>query len=247
MFVAVPFGLGTAIYLAEYAPRRRPQVVKPIIEVLAGIPSVVVGFFVLNLVAPDVVNQFFDQPPGAKTHARRRHRHRHPGHPDHGLGVRGRAAARCPARCARPATAAAPARSTRSSGSSSRPPSRASSRRSIIAVSRAIGETMVGDDGRPATTAAARTTARTRSNPGLSMTGGDDERRRWHRLDEGRRAVRGALPRRAPAVRRSPSCSTSSATASSSASARSTDGDDRGADHPSRRRPDGPRRRRRPR
>jgi phosphate transport system permease protein len=67
MFVAVPFGLATAIYLAEYAPRRVRRIVKPVIEVLAGIPSVVVGFFVLNWVAPELVNQFFDQPPGAKS------------------------------------------------------------------------------------------------------------------------------------------------------------------------------------
>lgn len=67
MVVAVPFGLGTAVYLSEYAPRRVRKVVKPIIEVLAGIPSVIVGFFVLNFIAPDVVNSFFDQPPGAKS------------------------------------------------------------------------------------------------------------------------------------------------------------------------------------
>ena len=67
MFVAVPFGLGTAIYLAEYAPRRVRKVVKPIIEVLAGIPSVVVGFFVLNWVAPELVNNFFNEPPGTKS------------------------------------------------------------------------------------------------------------------------------------------------------------------------------------
>ena len=67
MFVAVPFGLATAIYLAEYAPRRVRRIVKPVIEVLVGIPSVVVGFFVLNWVAPELVNQFFDQPPGAKS------------------------------------------------------------------------------------------------------------------------------------------------------------------------------------
>ncbi|MBA3286903.1 MAG: phosphate ABC transporter permease subunit PstC, partial [Acidimicrobiia bacterium] len=48
MVVAVPFGLGTAVYLSEYAPRRVRKVVKPVIEVLAGIPSVVVGFFVLK-------------------------------------------------------------------------------------------------------------------------------------------------------------------------------------------------------
>ena len=67
MLVAVPLGLGTAIYLSEYAPRRVRKVVKPVIEVLAGIPSVVVGFFVLNWVAPELVNQFFGQPPGAKS------------------------------------------------------------------------------------------------------------------------------------------------------------------------------------
>jgi phosphate transport system permease protein len=67
MLVAVPFGLGTAIYLSEYAPRRVRKVVKPVIEVLAGIPSVIVGFFVLSFVAPDVVNTIFNEPAGAKT------------------------------------------------------------------------------------------------------------------------------------------------------------------------------------
>lgn len=67
MLVAVPFGLGTAIYLSEYAPRRVRRVVKPIIEVLAGIPSVIVGFFVLNFVAPELVNRVFGQPEGAKS------------------------------------------------------------------------------------------------------------------------------------------------------------------------------------
>ncbi len=67
MLVAVPFGLGTAVYLSEYAPRRVRKVVKPVIEVLAGIPSVIVGFFVLNLVAPELVNKIFSEPEGAKT------------------------------------------------------------------------------------------------------------------------------------------------------------------------------------
>jgi phosphate transport system permease protein len=67
MLVAVPFGLGTAIYLSEYAPRRVRKVVKPIVEILAGIPSVIVGFFVLNFVAPDVVNKIFSEPAGNKT------------------------------------------------------------------------------------------------------------------------------------------------------------------------------------
>ncbi len=55
MVIAVPFGLGTAIYLSEYASSRTRSVLKPIIEVLAGIPSVVIGFFVLKFVAPDVI------------------------------------------------------------------------------------------------------------------------------------------------------------------------------------------------
>ncbi|WP_116999840.1 phosphate ABC transporter permease subunit PstC [Desertimonas flava] len=66
MVVAVPFGLGTAVYLSEYAPRRVRQIVKPVVEVLAGIPSVVVGFFVLSFVAPDIVNRFLD-PTSPKT------------------------------------------------------------------------------------------------------------------------------------------------------------------------------------
>ena len=65
MLVAVPFGLGTAIYLSEYASRRVRQVVKPVVEVLAGIPSVVVGFFAITFIAPDVVGQVF-QPDSPK-------------------------------------------------------------------------------------------------------------------------------------------------------------------------------------
>jgi phosphate transport system permease protein len=60
MLVAVPFGLGTAIYLAEYAPAKVRRIVKPVIEVLAGIPSVIVGYFALKFIAPDVVDKLFD-------------------------------------------------------------------------------------------------------------------------------------------------------------------------------------------
>lgn len=60
MLVAVPFGLGTAIYLSEYAPNRVRRILKPVIEVLAGIPSVVVGFFALKFIAPEVVDRLFD-------------------------------------------------------------------------------------------------------------------------------------------------------------------------------------------
>jgi len=52
MFVAVPIGLMSAIYLSEYASRRLRAVVKPLIEILAGIPTVVYGFFAALTVAP---------------------------------------------------------------------------------------------------------------------------------------------------------------------------------------------------
>jgi phosphate transport system permease protein len=52
MLVAVPFGLLSAIYLAEYASRRTRAIVKPLLEILAGIPTVVYGFFAALTVAP---------------------------------------------------------------------------------------------------------------------------------------------------------------------------------------------------
>ncbi len=54
MIVAVPVGLMTAIFLAEYAPRRLRSVAKPVLEILAGIPTVVYGFFAALTVAPRV-------------------------------------------------------------------------------------------------------------------------------------------------------------------------------------------------
>jgi phosphate transport system permease protein len=50
--VAVPLGLGSAIYLSEYAPERLRRVVKPILEILAGMPTIVLGFFALDAVTP---------------------------------------------------------------------------------------------------------------------------------------------------------------------------------------------------
>jgi phosphate transport system permease protein len=55
LLIAVPFGLGAAVYLSEYAPWRVRKVLKPVLEVLAGIPSVVYGFFALSFVAPVVL------------------------------------------------------------------------------------------------------------------------------------------------------------------------------------------------
>jgi len=56
MLVAVPFGLMSAIYLAEYASRRVRSIVKPLLEILAGIPTVVYGFFAALTVAPALRN-----------------------------------------------------------------------------------------------------------------------------------------------------------------------------------------------
>ena len=52
MLVAAPVGLMSAIYLAEYAPRKVRAVVKPMLEILAGVPTVVYGFFAALTVAP---------------------------------------------------------------------------------------------------------------------------------------------------------------------------------------------------
>lgn len=56
MMVAVPIGLFSAIYMSEYADRRLRTVVKPLMEILAGIPTVVYGFFAALIVAPAIRN-----------------------------------------------------------------------------------------------------------------------------------------------------------------------------------------------
>ncbi|PKM68546.1 MAG: phosphate ABC transporter permease subunit PstC [Firmicutes bacterium HGW-Firmicutes-2] len=50
--IAIPFGLGSAIYLSEYAPKKVRKILKPILEILAGIPSIVYGFFALTVITP---------------------------------------------------------------------------------------------------------------------------------------------------------------------------------------------------
>jgi len=50
--IALPVGLATAIFLSEYAPDRLRRTVKPLLEVLAGIPTVVYGYFALTFVTP---------------------------------------------------------------------------------------------------------------------------------------------------------------------------------------------------
>lgn len=55
LLVAVPLGLGAAMYLSEYASRRNRKLLKPILELLAGVPSVVYGFFALYFVTPTLL------------------------------------------------------------------------------------------------------------------------------------------------------------------------------------------------
>jgi len=59
MIVATPLGLGAALYLSEYARPRARRILKPIVETLAGIPSVVIGFFALTLINPVIVQGIF--------------------------------------------------------------------------------------------------------------------------------------------------------------------------------------------
>ncbi|MGH3459320.1 phosphate ABC transporter permease subunit PstC [Aeromicrobium sp.] len=59
LLIAVPIGLGAAVFLSEYAPERIRRIFKPILEVLAGIPSVVYGYFALFFVAPVVLKDLF--------------------------------------------------------------------------------------------------------------------------------------------------------------------------------------------
>jgi phosphate transport system permease protein len=58
--LAVPTGLGVAIFLSEYAPERARRVIKPVLEILAGIPTVVYGYFALTYVTPQLTGIFPD-------------------------------------------------------------------------------------------------------------------------------------------------------------------------------------------
>lgn len=50
--ISLPFGLGSAIYLSEFASQRMRKLLKPMLELLAGIPSIVYGFFALTFITP---------------------------------------------------------------------------------------------------------------------------------------------------------------------------------------------------
>lgn len=59
MVFALPLGLAAAIYLSEYAHPRARSILKPILEVLAGVPTVVYAFFALTFITPDVLRPIF--------------------------------------------------------------------------------------------------------------------------------------------------------------------------------------------
>lgn len=61
MLVALPLGLASAIYLSEYASHRARSILKPILEVLAGVPTVVYGYFALTFMTPLLRTIFGDQ------------------------------------------------------------------------------------------------------------------------------------------------------------------------------------------
>ena len=63
ILIALPLGLGTAIYIGEIAPRRVNEILKPTIEILAGIPSVVLGFIGILVLSP-FMRETFNLPTG---------------------------------------------------------------------------------------------------------------------------------------------------------------------------------------
>lgn len=60
LLVAVPIGLGAAMYLSEYASKRTRKILKPTVELLAGVPSVVYGFFALFFVTPRLLQDLLN-------------------------------------------------------------------------------------------------------------------------------------------------------------------------------------------
>ena len=58
MIIALPMGLISAIYLSEYASKRVRSILKPVLEILAGIPTVVLGFFAISFITPVILKPF---------------------------------------------------------------------------------------------------------------------------------------------------------------------------------------------
>lgn len=58
--VSIPFGLMAAIYLSEYAGSRARAILKPVLEILAGVPTIVYGFFALKFITPSLLDKIMD-------------------------------------------------------------------------------------------------------------------------------------------------------------------------------------------
>ncbi|MDK2981984.1 MAG: phosphate transport system permease protein [Chloroflexota bacterium] len=63
ILIALPLGVGTAIYIGEIAPKNVKEILKPTVEIMAGIPSVVLGFIGIQALSP-FMREFFDLPTG---------------------------------------------------------------------------------------------------------------------------------------------------------------------------------------
>jgi phosphate transport system permease protein len=63
MLIAVPFGIGTAVYISEVAPNWAKEILKPLVEILAGLPSVVLGMLGILVLSP-FLRQFLNLPTG---------------------------------------------------------------------------------------------------------------------------------------------------------------------------------------
>lgn len=61
--IAIPFGVGTAIFISEISPRWLREILKPLVEILAGLPSVVLGFLGMLILSP-YLRQFLNLPTG---------------------------------------------------------------------------------------------------------------------------------------------------------------------------------------
>src|SRR5680860_32784 len=58
--VSIPFGLMAAIYLSEYAGDRTRGTIKPVLEILAGVPTIVYGYFALKFITPNLIEPILD-------------------------------------------------------------------------------------------------------------------------------------------------------------------------------------------
>ena len=143
LLVAIPLGLLCAIYLASSRRGAFARSIKPVLEVLAGVPTIVFGYFALTFFTPEVlrnalglnVNQFNALSAG--------HHPRHPRDSDDRHAGRGRDVRGARSRCARALSASAPTRCRRRSASCSRRRSPGVVAALVLGASRAIGETVI--------------------------------------------------------------------------------------------------------